>query len=199
MSMGFLIEKGSPVIWRGLMVMKALEKLTRGVSWGPVDYLIIDTPPGTGDTHLSLIQNLPINGMYYKNFKHKLKKSSYLNDNFVFLGVILVTTPQNAAVEVAKRGAVMFQKLKVPIIGILENMSHIDCPKCSNKIPLFGSKTDVLSKEISVPIISRIPLQNDITDCCEKGIPIVIQQPQHKQSLIYKSLADIVVNFINKT
>lgn len=190
MSMGFLIEEGSPVIWRGLMVMQALEKLMRGVSWGPVDYLIIDTPPGTGDTHLSLVQNLPIDG----NFITFLQ--NFFVNIYFLLGVLLVTTPQNAALNVAKRGAVMFKKLNVPIIGLLENMSSIDCPKCANSIKLFGSKTDELSQDIDVPIIGRIPLENEIADCSDNGTPIVITNPEHRQSVIYKDLATKIVQFV---
>ncbi|KOX67683.1 Iron-sulfur protein NUBPL [Melipona quadrifasciata] len=101
MSMGFLIDDKSPVIWRGLMVMNAIEKLLHQVAWDPLDYLVIDTPPGTGDTHLSIIQNLPI------------------------AGALLISTPQKAALEVTRRGANMFKRLNIPIIGIVENMKDI--------------------------------------------------------------------------
>lgn len=124
MSMGFLVDEKSPVIWRGLMVMSALDRLIRQTAWAPLDYLIVDTPPGTGDTHLSLIQNLQLSG------------------------VILVTTPQNAALQVARRGAVMFQKMKIPIGGIVENMSSITCPRCSHEVQLFGEGTESLAKEL---------------------------------------------------
>lgn len=124
--MGFLIEEKSPVIWRGLMVMSALDKLIRQVAWDPLDYLIVDTPPGTGDTHLSLIQNLPISG------------------------ALLVTTPQKAALNVTRRGAAMFKKLNVGIPGVVENMSNIVCPNCSHDMKLFGSGTDQLCDELGI-------------------------------------------------
>ena len=111
--MGFLVTKESAMIWRGLMVMNALEKLIRQVVWNPLDYLIVDTPPGTGDTHLSLVQNVPVDG------------------------VLLVTTPQKAARDVTRRGALMYQKLNVPLVGIVENMSSVICPKCNHETSLF--------------------------------------------------------------
>ncbi|XP_011139635.1 iron-sulfur protein NUBPL isoform X2 [Harpegnathos saltator] len=123
MSMGFLIDEKSPVIWRGLMVMDALNKLVNQVAWGPLDYLVIDTPPGTGDTHLSLIQNLFISG------------------------ALLVTTPQKVALEVTRRGANMFKKLDIPVAGIVENMSTVMCPKCMTEVPLFNNDTLSLAKE----------------------------------------------------
>ncbi|XP_058791754.1 iron-sulfur protein NUBPL isoform X2 [Phymastichus coffea] len=124
MSMGFLIDKKSPVVWRGLMVMSALDRLLRQVAWGPLDYLIIDTPPGTGDTHLSLVQNLPI------------------------AGTLLVTTPQKAAIEVTRRGAEMYNKVNVPLAGIVSNMTAVTCPNCKTEVPLSKNETDKLAKEL---------------------------------------------------
>lgn len=124
MSMGFLIGDKSPVVWRGLMVMSALDKLANQVAWGPLDYLVIDTPPGTGDTHLSLVQNLFI------------------------AGVLLVTTPQRVALEVTGRGGNMFKKLGVPVAGIVENMSTVTCPKCMTEVSLFNNDTQSLVKEL---------------------------------------------------
>lgn len=126
MSMGFLIDDKSPVIWRGLMVMSAIDKLLRQVAWNPLDYLVIDTPPGTGDTHLSIIQNLPV------------------------AGALLVTTPQKAALEVTRRGANMFKRLNIPIIGIVENMSNIICPECKNEIILYNGEIQTVAKELGI-------------------------------------------------
>lgn len=106
------------------MVMSALDKLVNHVTWGPLDYLIIDTPPGTGDTHLSLIQNLFI------------------------AGTLLVTTPQKVALEVTRRGANMFKKLDIPVAGIVENMSTVTCPECMTEVSLFGNDTMALAKEL---------------------------------------------------
>ncbi|RZC37312.1 iron-sulfur protein NUBPL, partial [Asbolus verrucosus] len=172
MSMGFLIDEGSPVIWRGLMVMQALEKLLRQVDWGSIDYLIVDTPPGTGDTHLSLIQNIPITG------------------------VILVTTPQSAALQVTKRGAVMFQKLSIPIIGLVENMSSVTCSSCSNIVKIFGEGTSILASEINSSIIESFPLHQEISNTTDKGTPIVIKDRESPESKLYINLAKKVVEFV---
>ncbi|KAJ9576467.1 hypothetical protein L9F63_006680, partial [Diploptera punctata] len=144
-SMGFLVNEKSPMMWRGLMVMSALEKLMREVAWKSIDYLVIDTPPGTGDTHLSLIQNLPISG------------------------VILVTTPQTAALDVARRGAIMFQRLNVPVVGLVENMSTIMCPNCQQPIDLYGHGTKTLSSELGIELLQDIPLDKSITECTDTG------------------------------
>ncbi|XP_046144151.1 iron-sulfur protein NUBPL isoform X2 [Osmia bicornis bicornis] len=172
MSMGFLINDKSPVIWRGLMVMSALEKLLRQVAWNPLDYLIIDTPPGTGDTHLSIIQNLPVTG------------------------ALLVTTPQKAALEVTTRGANMFKRLNIPIIGIVENMSNVICPKCNNKITLYGNGTGTVAQELGVQILQTIPLSEDIVKSCDTGKPIVLSAPESTQASAYRSLAEHIIKFL---
>lgn len=172
MSMGFLIEKGAAAVWRGLMVMQALEKLMRQVHWGDLDCLIIDTPPGTGDTQLSLVQNLPISG------------------------VVLVTTPQLAAIEVTRRGAAMFEKLNIPIIGIVENMSSVTCNHCSNQVRLFGEGTETLAKDLNVPILASIPLEKEISSNGDKGVPIVIAKPDSVESNSYKGVAKSIINYL---
>ncbi|XP_066252417.1 iron-sulfur cluster transfer protein NUBPL [Euwallacea similis] len=172
MSFGFLIEEGSPVIWRGLMVMQALEKLMRQVAWGEVDYLIVDTPPGTGDTHLSLIQNLPING------------------------VVLVTIPQSAALEVTKRGAVMYKKLNIPIIGLVENMSIVKCPSCLKDISVFGEGAQVLADELNIELLEKLPLEPSISAAGNKGVPVVLDL-NNDQAVPFKNLAKKIVNFLS--
>ncbi|CAH2002523.1 unnamed protein product [Acanthoscelides obtectus] len=174
MSMGFLIEKGSPIIWRGLMVMQALEKLMRQVDWGELDYLIVDTPPGTGDTLLSIIQNLPI------------------------AGVVLVTTPQSAALEVTKRGAVMFKKLNVPLIGIVENMKYVKCTSCQSNIKVFGDGTSKLAEEIECDILSSIPLEGCISASADEGIPVVVSGRNNDIEDCYKRIGDSVIAFCEK-
>ncbi|KAL6260642.1 hypothetical protein P5V15_008162 [Pogonomyrmex californicus] len=174
MSMGFLIDEKSPVVWRGLMVMNALNKLVNHVAWGPLDYLVIDTPPGTGDTHLSLIQSLFITG------------------------ALLVTTPQKVALEVTRRGANMFKKLNIPIAGIVENMSSITCPKCMTEVPLFGNATLSLAKELDVDILQKIPMHENIAESSDSGKPIVLAAPKSKQAEAYRELAEHVVTFLNK-
>ncbi|XP_014289624.1 iron-sulfur cluster transfer protein NUBPL [Halyomorpha halys] len=175
MSMGFLVTEKSAVIWRGLMVMSALDRLLRQVQWGPLDYLVVDTPPGTGDTLLSLIQNLPISG------------------------VIMVTTPQKAAVQVARRGGSMLQKLSVPIIGIVENMSYIRCPNCSHEVSLFGDNTKDLATELDVPLISSIPLDSKISVSSDAGVPVVLSKRDNNQAEKYKIIAKEVIKFTQNT
>ncbi|XP_034948908.1 iron-sulfur protein NUBPL [Chelonus insularis] len=174
MSMGFLVDKKSPVIWRGLMVMGALDTLLRKVAWGPLDYLIIDTPPGTGDTLLSLTQNIPLSG------------------------VLIVTTPQKAALDVARRGAKMFQKLSIPIAGIVENMSSIICPKCASEVPLFGDGSMNLSQELEVPILAKFSLNEKISECGDSGKPIIFAEPNSEHANLYRDLAKKMVVFLQK-
>ncbi|XP_047650938.1 iron-sulfur protein NUBPL isoform X3 [Phacochoerus africanus] len=115
MSMGFLVEETAPVVWRGLMVMSAIEKLLRQVDWGQLDYLVVDMPPGTGDVQLSVSQNIPISG------------------------AVIVSTPQDIALMDAHKGAEMFRKVHVPVLGLVQNMSVFQCPKCKHKTHIFGA------------------------------------------------------------
>ncbi|XP_043475281.1 iron-sulfur protein NUBPL [Leptopilina heterotoma] len=174
MSMGFLVNKKSPVIWRGLMVMNALDKLIRQVAWGPLDYLVVDTPPGTGDTHLSLVQNVPIDG------------------------VLLVTTPQKAALDVTRRGALMYQKLNVPLVGIVENMSSVICPKCHHEASLFKDGSLSLAWELGINILCKIPFNDDIAEGCDNGRPILISKPNSRQADAYKKLGKNVAEFLHE-
>ncbi|XP_018323391.1 iron-sulfur protein NUBPL isoform X2 [Agrilus planipennis] len=169
MSMGFLIPEDSSVVWRGLMVMQALNKLMWQVHWGTIDYLIVDTPPGTGDTHLSLIQNIPISG------------------------VILITTPQTASIQVTKRGASMFQKLNIPIIGIVENMSYVKCTSCLEKIKLFGTGTSKLSEDLGATILASFPLNDEINKSVDVGTPIVVLNKDSETTFQFQNLAEKIV------
>ncbi|XP_031779054.1 iron-sulfur protein NUBPL [Nasonia vitripennis] len=172
MSMGFLIEKKSSPVWRGLMVMGAIDRLLRQVAWGPLDYLIVDTPPGTGDTHLSLVQNLPISG------------------------ALLVTTPQKAAVDVTRRGASMYDKVNIPLAGIVSNMTNVICPNCKSEVPLSKDGTDGLAKELGIKILCKIPLDDDIMECCDNGKPVVLTAPDSASAKAYKKLAQDVTTFL---
>ncbi|XP_035183631.1 iron-sulfur protein NUBPL isoform X2 [Oxyura jamaicensis] len=115
MSMGFLIDETAPVVWRGLMVMSAVEKLLRQVDWGRLDYLVIDMPPGTGDVQLSVSQNIPV------------------------AGAVIISTPQDVALLDARKGAEMFRKVRVPVLGLVQNMSVFQCPKCKHETHIFGA------------------------------------------------------------
>nr|XP_018898138.1 PREDICTED: iron-sulfur protein NUBPL isoform X1 [Bemisia tabaci] len=171
-SMGNLITEKSAAIWRGLMVMQALNKLTREVAWGPVDYLIVDTPPGTGDTHLSLVQNFPI------------------------AGALLVTTPQSAALQVTRRGLTMFEKLKIPVAGLVENMSCVVCPNCQHTTQLFGDKVKAFAKTHSLNILAKIPLDPSVANSSDEGTPITVQQPDSELAKAYLKLAAQVESFL---
>lgn len=138
----------------------------RQVSWGPLDYLVIDMPPGTGDTQLSISQNVPISG------------------------VVIVTTPQDIALIDAQRGTEMFRKVEVPVLGIIQNMSSFLCPKCGNISHIFGKDgTEKLAKELNLEILGDIPLDIAIRETSDMGQPIVISKPNNIQSNIYKEIA----------
>uniref|UniRef100_A0A8C6Z800 NUBP iron-sulfur cluster assembly factor, mitochondrial n=1 Tax=Nothoprocta perdicaria TaxID=30464 RepID=A0A8C6Z800_NOTPE len=155
MSMGFLIEETAPVVWRGLMVMSAIEKLLRQVDWGQLDYLVIDMPPGTGDVQLSVSQNVPI------------------------AGAVIISTPQDIALLDARKGAEMFRKVHVPVLGLVQNMSVFQCPKCKHETHIFGADgVRDLAKSLELDILGDIPLHVNIRETCDSGQPVVISQPQ---------------------
>ncbi|KPJ19983.1 Iron-sulfur protein NUBPL [Papilio machaon] len=173
MSMGLLVSGENAVVWRGLMVMQALDRLTRHVAWGPLDCLVVDTPPGTGDTHLSLAQNLPIDG------------------------AIVVTTPQSAALQVTKRGVNMFEKLKVPIIGLVENMSHAMCSKCGTKNFIFGNETKKTANEMGLDIIESFEVDANMSECINSGKPAIYALPDSIHAEKYRRLANRVFKYIS--
>ncbi|NWT44371.1 NUBPL protein, partial [Chroicocephalus maculipennis] len=155
MSMGFLIEETAPVVWRGLMVMSAVEKLLRQVDWGQLDYLVIDMPPGTGDVQLSVSQNIPVTG------------------------AVIISTPQDVALLDARKGAEMFRKVHVPVLGLIQNMSVFQCPKCKHETHIFGADgVRDLAETLGLDILGDIPLHVNIRETCDSGQPVVISQPQ---------------------
>ncbi|XP_067621159.1 iron-sulfur cluster transfer protein Nubpl [Eurosta solidaginis] len=169
LSMGLLAQQTDAIIWRGPLVISAVQRLLKGVIWAPIDVLIVDTPPGTGDVHLSLSQNIPITG------------------------VLLVSTPQKAALEVTLRGAQMYRKLGVPIIGLAENMGHAICGNCQTRLEIFKNTTASFAKKIDTNILARIPLDGNITECCDVGIPAVIKYADTEYAKSYRQLADGVL------
>lgn len=168
-----LIEAG-PVVWRGPLVMSALERLLRGTLWGSTEILIVDTPPGTGDVHLSLHQNVPISA------------------------VILVSTPQRAALEVTKRGAEMYKKLNTPIIGLVENMSFTTCDQCGHETSLFENITNKFTHEINTKVLARIPLERNVSQCSDSGTPVSMKLPGSSFSKLYESIAEATLIFLEK-
>lgn len=171
MSMGNLITETSAVIWRGLMVMSALNKLLRQVAWGPLDYMIIDTPPGTGDTHLSLVQNIPI------------------------AGTIIVSTGQKASLQVTKRGITMFEKLHIPVLGIVHNMSSIRCSNCLKNTTIFGNDIQNFSERNNMEILGNIPLDPLITEDCDSGKPVVLSRDDSPQAQEFLNIARKLATF----
>ncbi|CAG8650081.1 43052_t:CDS:2, partial [Gigaspora margarita] len=174
MSMGFLVGEDSPIVWRGLMeslniflltilVMKALQQLLHQVQWGELDLLVIDMPPGTGDTQLTISQQIVLDG------------------------IVIVSTPQDIALVDARKGANMFTKVNVPILGIVQNMSVFVCPNCQHKVHIFG-QNGVLktSKEMGLDYLGDIPLDADICELSDFGTPVVVTKPDSFNAQCYK-------------
>lgn len=176
MSMGYLIDERAPAIWRGPMASAAVQQLLRDTDWGSLDYLIIDLPPGTGDIHLTLAQKLPLQG------------------------AVMVTTPQKVALLDVRKAIGMFQKVNVPLLGIVENMSLYQCSQCGHEVPLFGSGGGaLLAQEYQLPLLGSIPLDPHIQAQSDQGKPMVIAQPNHPISHIYQEIAKALMDKMRAT
>ncbi|XP_029454772.1 iron-sulfur protein NUBPL isoform X4 [Rhinatrema bivittatum] len=159
-------KETAPIVWRGLMVMSAIEKLLRQVDWGKLDYLVIDMPPGTGDVQLSILQNIPISG------------------------AVIVSTPQDIALLDARRGAEMFRIVNVPVLGLVQNMSVFQCPNCKHETHIFGAEgARYLAESLGLDILGDIPLHVNIREASDKGQPVVISQPQSNEAKAYLQIA----------
>jgi ATP-binding protein involved in chromosome partitioning len=168
-SLGFLIERDQPAIWRGPIVMKIVNQFLRDVAWGQLDYFIVDMPPGTGDAQLSLVQATHV------------------------AGALIVTTPQEVAVGDALRGAKMFQRVNVPVFGIVENMSWFECPHCGKPSSLFGTGGgERLALELGLPLLGQVPINPRIVSGADEGQPIVVVEPQSSASKALKGIAEKV-------
>lgn len=166
MSIGFLIDTDTPMVWRGPMVTGALEQLLRDTKWRDLDYLVIDLPPGTGDIQLTLSQKIPVTG------------------------AIIVTTPQDIALLDARKGLKMFEKVSIPILGIVENMSTHICSKCGHEEHIFGAGGgELMAKDYNVDLLGALPLDIDIRMQADSGKPTVIANPDSKVANIYKEIA----------
>jgi ATP-binding protein involved in chromosome partitioning len=166
MSIGFLVDESSPMIWRGPMVTQALEQMLRDTLWRGIDYMIIDLPPGTGDTQLTLSQKIPVSGS------------------------IIVTTPQDIALIDAKKGLKMFEKVNIPILGIIENMSIHICSKCQHEEEIFGSGGgESMAKDANANFLGALPLEMDIRNDVDEGTPTVVKSPESRAAEIYKEIA----------
>jgi ATP-binding protein involved in chromosome partitioning len=165
-SIGFLIEEDAPMIWRGPMVTSAFEQILRQTRWRDLDYLVVDMPPGTGDIPLTLAQNVPVTG------------------------AVIVTTPQDIALLDARKGLLMFEKVNVPIVGIIENMSTYVCPSCGHEEHVFGSGGgEKMCKEHGADFLGSLPLNLSIREQADAGRPTVVADPESAISTIYKNIA----------
>ncbi len=166
MSMGFLVDEETPVVWRGPMVMSALEQMMRDVNWGELDVLVVDMPPGTGDTQLTMSQRVPL------------------------AGAVIVSTPQDIALADARKGLAMFRKVEVPLLGIVENMSYFLCPDNGKRYNIFGhgGAKDEADRQ-NVPFLGEIPLDIDIRETSDSGRPIVVSQPEGAHAQAYLAIA----------
>jgi ATP-binding protein involved in chromosome partitioning len=166
MSMGFLIEEETPVIWRGPMAQTALQQMMRDINWGDLDILVVDMPPGTGDVQLTMAQQVPLTG------------------------AVIVSTPQDIALADARRGLNMFRKVDVPVFGIVENMSYFSCPHCGERSEIFshgGARAE--AKLLSMDFLGEIPLSIDIRETSDGGNPIVISKPDSDHAKAYRAMA----------
>ncbi len=173
-SMGFLTGDDAPVIWRGPMLHGAIQQFFRDVRWTDVDYLIVDMPPGTGDVALSLSQSVPV------------------------AGAVVVTTPQTVALADTRRAVMMYRKLNIPILGVIENMSHFACPECGHESDLFGrGGGEALATELSAPFLGAIPLHEPVRRGGDSGVPIVIGEPDSAPARALVAAAERVAQQIS--
>ncbi|MCE9597004.1 MAG: Mrp/NBP35 family ATP-binding protein [Spirochaetia bacterium] len=174
-SFAFMLAPEQAVVWRGPMLGKAVEQFLYEVIWGELDVLLIDLPPGTGDVQLSLAQLVDLDG------------------------AVIVTTPQNVALQDAARAASMFQQVKIPILGVIENMSEFQCPKCGHVTNIFSKNGGTaMSAKLSVPELGSIPLQKEIMDSGEDGLPITLKDPDGLVAGAYKKIADKILVEVEK-
>lgn len=169
MSMGFLVDDNTPVVWRGPMIMKTIQQFVQNVKWGELDVLLIDLPPGTGDAQLSLVQTLPLDG------------------------AVIVTTPQPAATNVARKGGLMFQKVNVPLLGIAENMSFFVDP-AGQKHALFGSGGGlIIAEKLGTALLGQVPILPSIREGGDSGEPVVVSEPRGAAAEVFRQIADALL------
>jgi len=165
-SIGFMIDTETPMVWRGPMVTQALEQLLKETHWRDLDYLVVDLPPGTGDIQLTLAQRVPVTG------------------------AVIVTTPQDIALLDARKGLKMFEKVNIPILGIVENMSTHVCPNCGHESHIFGEGGAArMSKDYSVDVLGSIPLDISVREQTDSGRPTVVADPESRVASIYRQIA----------
>jgi len=166
MSIGFLIDEETPMIWRGPMVMSAITQMLREVEWGTLDVMVVDMPPGTGDAQLTMAQQVPLKG------------------------AVIVSTPQDLALIDARRGVAMFKRVDVPVLGVVENMSYFVCPQCGSRSDIFshgGARHE--AERLGVPFLGEVPLHMTIREKSDSGLPVVATQPDSEHARIYRDIA----------
>ena len=175
MSMGFLVDEETPMIWRGPMVMSALSQLLREVEWAPLDVLVLDMPPGTGDAQLTVAQQVPL------------------------AGAVIVSTPQDLALIDARKGLNMFKKVDVPLLGIVENMSYFLAPDTGVRYDIFGhGGARKEAERLGVPFLGEVPLTMDVRESSDAGRPVVVSDPNGAQALVYRTIAAKVIERIRE-
>jgi ATP-binding protein involved in chromosome partitioning len=173
MSIGFLIDEETPMIWRGPMVMSAITQMLREVEWGKLDVLVVDMPPGTGDAQLTMAQQVPLKG------------------------AVIVSTPQDLALIDARRGVAMFKRVNVPVLGIVENMSYFLCPSCGTRSDIFGyGGARKEAERQGVPFLGEVPLHMTIREKSDSGMPVVATEPDGPHAKIYRDIAAKVLEQI---
>ncbi|MBV9980282.1 Mrp/NBP35 family ATP-binding protein [Bradyrhizobium sp.] len=169
MSIGFLVEEDTAMIWRGPMVMSAINQMLRDVAWGTLDVLVVDMPPGTGDAQLTLAQNVPLKG------------------------AVIISTPQDLSLIDARRGLAMFRKVNVPVLGIIENMSYFQCPHCGSRSDIFGhGGARHEAERLGVPFLGEIPLHMAIRETSDSGHPVVISDPRGTHAAAYRAIGSAI-------
>jgi len=173
MSIGFLIDEETPMIWRGPMVMSAITQMLREVEWGKLDVMVVDMPPGTGDAQLTMAQQVPLKG------------------------AVIVSTPQDLALIDARRGVAMFKRVNVPVLGVVENMSYFLCPSCGTRSDIFGhGGAHKEADRLGVPFLGEVPLHMTIREKSDAGLPVVATEPDSPHTKIYRSIASKVLEQI---
>jgi ATP-binding protein involved in chromosome partitioning len=175
MSIGLLVNEKEPLVWRGPMIHSFIQQMLKDVMWGALDYLVFDMPPGTGDAQLSLSQVLPLSG------------------------VVMVTTPQEVALLDVRKAIGMFQRLNVPILGVVENMSTFACPHCGKHTSIFGETGGQrVADEYGAPLLARLPLDPETRVGGDEGTPITVRKPDSAQALAFRNLAAEVMRRIDE-
>ncbi|HEV2563414.1 MAG TPA: Mrp/NBP35 family ATP-binding protein [Rhizomicrobium sp.] len=173
MSIGFMVDQDTPMIWRGPMVQSALTQMMSDVAWAPLDVLVLDMPPGTGDAQLTIAQRVPLKG------------------------AVIVSTPQDIALIDARKGLAMFRKTQVPILGIVENMSTFFCPSCGHETQIFGhGGARATAAELDAPFLGEIPLVPSIRETSDAGTPIVALRPESREAQAFLDIARLVAEKI---